>query len=84
MLDIELIRSDPEFVRTALLKRMDSVDLEPILEADSQRRKLVSEVEAVRAERNRAAKEIGKLKASGADTADAQKQAAAGPMKASA
>jgi seryl-tRNA synthetase len=77
MLDIELIRSDPEFVRTALLKRMDSVDLEPILEADSQRRKLVSEVEAVRAERNRAAKEIGKLKASGADTTDAQKQAAA-------
>ena len=35
MLDIELIRSDPEFVRDALLKRMDNVDLGPILEADA-------------------------------------------------
>jgi seryl-tRNA synthetase len=77
MLDIELIRSDPDFVRTALLKRMDDVDLAPILEADALRRKLVAEVESARSERNRAAKEIGKLKASGADTADAQKQAAA-------
>jgi seryl-tRNA synthetase len=40
MLDIELIRSDPEFVRTALLKRVDDVDLGPILEADALRRKL--------------------------------------------
>lgn len=76
MLDIELIRSDPDFVRTALLKRMDGVDLIPVLEADALRRKLVSEVEAARAERNRAAKVIGTLKASGADTTDAQKQAA--------
>jgi seryl-tRNA synthetase len=65
MLDIELIRSDPEFVRAALLKRMDDVDLGPILEADALRRKLASEVDAVRSERNRQAKEIGRLKASG-------------------
>jgi seryl-tRNA synthetase len=77
MLDIELIRSDPEYVRTALLKRTDDVDLDPILEADALRRKLTTEVDAARAERNRQAKEIGKLKASGADTAEAQKQAAA-------
>jgi seryl-tRNA synthetase len=77
MLDIELIRSDPDFVRAALLKRVDDVDLGPILEADALRRKLVNEVETARAERNRQAKEIGKLKASGAATADAQAQAAA-------
>jgi seryl-tRNA synthetase len=76
MLDIELIRSDPELVRAALLKRMDDVDLAPILEADALRRKLVGEVESARAERNRQAKEIGKLKASGADTAGAQESAA--------
>ena len=40
MLDIELIRSDPELVRAALLKRMDDVDMGPILEADALRRKL--------------------------------------------
>jgi len=68
MLDIELIRSDPDFVRAALLKRVDDVDLGPILEADALRRKLVSAVETARAARNRRAREIGKLKASGADT----------------
>ena len=76
MLDIELIRSDPENVRAALLKRVDDVDLKPVLEADARRRKLASEVDAARSERNRQAKEIGRLKASGADTTGAQRQAA--------
>ncbi len=77
MLDIELIRTDPEYVRTALLKRTDQVDLDAILEADALRRKLNAEVDTARSERNRQAKEIGKLKASEADTSEAQKQAAA-------
>lgn len=77
MLDMELIRSDPGYVRAALLKRTDDVDLDPILEADALRRKLTTEVDTARAERNRQAKEIGKLKASGADTAEAQRQAGA-------
>lgn len=77
MLDIELIRSDPEFVRTALLKRVDDVDLGPVLEADALRRKLTTEVDMARSERNRQAKEIGRLKAAGADTSEAQQQAAA-------
>jgi hypothetical protein len=33
MLDIELIRTDPEYVRAPLLKRTDDGDLDPILEA---------------------------------------------------
>lgn len=77
MLDIELITSDPGYVRTALLKRADDVDLDPILEADALRRKLTTEVDTARSERNRQAKEIGKLKSSGADTTEAQKQAPA-------
>jgi seryl-tRNA synthetase len=77
MLDIELIRSDPEFVRTALLKRVDDIDLDPILAADVLRRKLITEVDTARSERNRQAKEIGRLKSSGADTTEAQQRAAA-------
>jgi seryl-tRNA synthetase len=76
MLDIELIRSDPEYVRAALLKRVDDVDLAPILEADALRRKLLTEVESARAERNRQSKEIGKLRASGVDTIEIQKRMA--------
>jgi len=77
MLDIELIRSDPGYVRAALLKRMEDVDLGPVLEADALRRKLAAEVDAARAERNLRAKEIGRLKLSGADVTQAQKHAAA-------
>ena len=77
MLDIELIRSDPEYVRTALLTRVDEVDLDPILEADALRRKLTTEVDNARSERNRQAKEIGRLRSSGTDTTEAQQRAAA-------
>ncbi|HEY6789813.1 MAG TPA: serine--tRNA ligase [Trebonia sp.] len=76
MLDIELIRSDPEFVRAALLKRVDDVDLAPILEADALRRKLVTQADSAQAELKQASKEIGKLKASGADTTAAQQRTA--------
>ncbi|HEX4834137.1 MAG TPA: serine--tRNA ligase [Trebonia sp.] len=76
MLDIELIRTDPEHVRAALLKRMDDVDLAPLLEADALRRKLVGEVESARAERKRQSKEVGKLIAAGADAGELQRQAA--------
>jgi seryl-tRNA synthetase len=76
MLDIELIRSDPEYVRAALLKRVDDVDLAPILEADALRRKLLTGVESARAERKRQSREIRNLKASGADTTEIQKRTA--------
>ena len=37
MLDMKQIREDPENVRQALLKRMDSLDLGDLLEWDSQK-----------------------------------------------
>ncbi|EFL19358.1 serine--tRNA ligase [Streptomyces sp. C] len=77
MIDIELIRTDTEHVRKALLKRMDEVDLDAVLDADRRRRTLVGQVEAARSERKRKAKDIGLLRASGADTAEAQRAAAA-------
>jgi seryl-tRNA synthetase len=42
MLDINLIRTDAEKVKRALLKRLDSVDLAPILELDRKRRELLA------------------------------------------
>ncbi|KRV46486.1 serine--tRNA ligase [Wenjunlia vitaminophila] len=76
MLDIELIRKEPDMVRDALLKRMDEVDLEPVLKADRDRRRLLQEVESARAERKRLTKEIGRQRASGGDTAEAERRAA--------
>lgn len=75
MLDLELIRDEPDRVRAALLKRMDSVNLEEILELDGRRRQLRGELEALQARRNQTAKEIGQRKAKGGDTAELESAA---------
>ena len=63
MLDINLIRENPDLVRRALADRqMDSQPVERILELDLQRRELIGRVEALKAERNAVSKEIGKMK----------------------
>src|SRR5262245_45867961 len=65
MIDIELIRRDPEAVRQALLKRLPEVDLNAILALDSRLRELRTSVESLRAERNRLSKQIGVEKKQG-------------------
>jgi seryl-tRNA synthetase len=63
MLDIALIREQPELVKAALLSRNeDPAQVDIILALDARRRKLLREVEALRAERNRVSKEISRLK----------------------
>jgi seryl-tRNA synthetase len=63
MLDINLIREQPDLVRTALKNRqMDPSPVDAILQADEKRRALLSEVEKLKAERNTVSKEISKLK----------------------
>ena len=63
MLDINLIREDPDLVRDALRKRqIDLVPVDQILELDEQRRTLIQQVESLKAERNLVSKEIGRMK----------------------
>src|SRR2546423_15689093 len=63
MLDIKLIRERPDFVRERLATRGagDEAHIDELLKLDEQRAKLVAEVEALKAQRNRASKEIGAL-----------------------
>src|SRR5947208_12102441 len=63
MLDIKLIRERPDFVRQRLATRGagDEVHIDELLRLDEQRRKLLAEVEALKAQRNRASREIGAL-----------------------
>ena len=65
MLDIKLVREQPEFVRQRLAQRGagDEALVNELLRLDEQRRKLLAEVELLKAERNRSAKEIGALMA---------------------
>ena len=65
MLDLKLIKEQPEFVRNALLKRMEAVDLTPLLEWDAQRRSVIQETETLKARRNQVSAQIPALKKAG-------------------
>src|SRR4030042_2513194 len=63
MLDINIIREQPDVVRKALADRQDNPEpVDQILELDRQRRQTIQEVESLKAERNAVSKEIGKAK----------------------
>ncbi len=63
MLDIELIRNEPDRVKAGLVKRnMDPALVDQTRQLDERRRTLLVEVETLKAERNAASKEIGAMK----------------------
>ena len=63
MLDIKLIREKPDFVRQRLATRGagDDARIDELLKLDEERRKILVEVESLKAQRNRVSKEIGAL-----------------------
>src|SRR5271166_2121035 len=62
MLDIKLIRERPDFVKAELAKRgVEAAEVDRLLEADQKRRNLQAEVDQLRADRKRRAREVGKL-----------------------
>lgn len=63
MLDINLIREQPDLVRKAMQARqMDPAPVDRLLELDEQRRQLIQEVEGLKAERKTGSKEVSQLK----------------------
>jgi seryl-tRNA synthetase len=67
VLDLRLIRSEPDLVRAALARRGADGPLDAVLERDERRRELLTEVEALRAEQNRASEAIAAAKKAGDD-----------------
>jgi seryl-tRNA synthetase len=63
MLDMTLIREQPDLVRKALSDRqLDPASVDRILELDARRRVLLTEVEALKAERNTGSMLISRMK----------------------
>ncbi len=62
MISIDLIRNDPDRVRAAMADRGDHVDVEAVAKLDTQRRKLVTDADALRAQRNEGSRQLGKSK----------------------
>jgi seryl-tRNA synthetase len=62
MLDINVIREQPDRVKAAMADLNAEAPIEQILDLDARRRELLTEVEVLRAERNTVSKEIGRGK----------------------
>ncbi len=67
MLDIKLIRSNPDILKKALLKRKDSFDVNQILSLDEKRRQILVEVEQLKNKQNSDSKMIPVYKKEGKD-----------------
>jgi len=69
MLDLKLIRSEPERVKEALARRGADRDVDALLALDARRRELLPEIEGAQAERKTLSKQIGEAKRRGEDAA---------------
>ena len=69
MLDIKLIRSNPEFIKAAAKKREYDADaiVDDILKIDAERREVTGRVETMKAEQNAASKKIPQIRKEGGD-----------------
>ena len=67
MLDLKLIRSEPERVKAALARRGAADQVDELLALDARRRELLPEVESAQSERKTLSKQIGEAKQAGED-----------------
>ncbi len=67
MIDVNLIRQDPEKVKAALAKKLWDADFSEFLTWDSQRKELLQKTENNKAEQNRLSKSVPEVKKAGGD-----------------
>ncbi len=72
MLDMKFVRENEAAVREALRRRGSDYDLDGLVQLDRTRRRLLTEAEALKNERNVLSKEIGLRRKAGADTSETQ------------
>jgi seryl-tRNA synthetase len=70
MLDLKLIRSDPERVKRALARRGAADDLDRLIELDARRRELLPEIEGAQSERKTLSQQIGERKKAGEEATE--------------
>lgn len=70
MLDRDILRNDPERVRTAARNKGEPCPLDRWMELDSSRRSLLQESEELRRRRNQLSKEVSSIRKEGGDAGD--------------
>lgn len=68
MLDIKILRQDPDKIREALKNRCSDLDITPAIELDKQRRDLLADVEQKKAKQNEISKKVPAMKKAGENT----------------
>ena len=68
MLDIKILRQNPDKIREALKNRCSDLDITPAIELDKQRRDLLADVEQKKAKQNEISKKVPAMKKAGENT----------------
>ncbi|MDD6735117.1 MAG: serine--tRNA ligase [Clostridiales bacterium] len=68
MLDIKILRTEPEKIKEALKNRNNDLDITPAIELDAKRRDLLGRVEQMKAKQNEISKQIPAMKKAGENT----------------
>ncbi|MDH3268088.1 MAG: serine--tRNA ligase [Ignavibacteria bacterium] len=68
MLDIKLIRENPELVKQGIQNKNEKDSVDEILTLDEKRRKIISEAEEFKANKNQVSAKIPQMKKAGEDT----------------
>lgn len=68
MLDIKILRTEPDKIREALKNRNSDLDITPAIELDLKRRELLGNVEQMKAKQNEITKQIPAMKKAGENT----------------
>ena len=76
MLDIKLLRKDPQALEAKLKTKDPEIKLAPLLALDERIRHVIAEVEQLQAKRNALSKEIGERKRKGEDVAPVMQEVA--------
>ena len=68
MLDIKILRTEPDKIREALKNRCNDLDITPAIELDIERRTLLTDAEQKKAKQNEITKKIPAMKKAGENT----------------
>ena len=68
MLDIKVLRTEPEKIKEALKKRNNDLDITPAIDLDLKRRAILTDVEQKKAQQNEITKKIPAMKKAGENT----------------
>lgn len=70
MLDIKLIRENPEIVKQGIENKREKSRVDEILKIDEQRRELIFRTDELKSQRNQASMQVGAIKKSGGDASE--------------